>query len=153
MSLRIRPISYRAACEFIRAHHRHHPPPQGQKFALAVMSSEKLVGVATAGLPVARESNDGLTAEVTRVCTDGTHNACSFLYGRVRRVLQAMGYERILSYIKDDEPGTSLRAAGFQRTGETEGRSWNRQQRPRTDKHPTCKKQRFEWPPQKEVAA
>lgn len=108
------------------------------------MRGGKLVGVATAGLPVARKNNDGLTAEITRVCTDGTPNACSFLYGRVRRVCQAMGYERIISYITDDEPGTSLRAAGYVKTGETTPRSWDRKKRRRDDKHPTCAKQRFE---------
>jgi hypothetical protein len=144
LSLRVRPISFKAACAFIKAHHRHHPPPQGCKFAVAAVRAGKVVGVATAGRPVARESDDGITAEVTRVCSDGTPNVCSFLYARVRRVCQAMGYEKFVSYILDDEPGTSLVAAGFAKAGETEPRSWDRPKRRRTDKHPTQRKQRFE---------
>ena len=37
--------------------------------------------------------------EVTRLCTDGTKNACSFLYGAAARIAKEMGYKQIQTYI------------------------------------------------------
>lgn len=138
------PITFRSACDFITKLHRHHPKPQGCKFALAAMDGEKMVAVATAGRPVARKSDDGLTAEITRVCSDGTRNACSFIYGAMRRVLQAMGYQRILTFTLKSESGESLRGAGFEVTGETSGRSWSVPSRQRETKHELGTKVRWE---------
>jgi hypothetical protein len=36
VTLELQPISYPEACAFIRDHHRHHLPPQGWKFGIAV---------------------------------------------------------------------------------------------------------------------
>lgn len=47
------------------------------------------------------------------MCTDGTANACSFLYAAAARAGRALGYDRIQTYILADEPGTSLKAAGW----------------------------------------
>lgn len=79
--LTLTPLTRREAGAYIREVHRHHGPPQGFKFAIGVRRGEQLVGVATAGRPVARSLQDGHTIEVTRVATDGTPNACSMLYG------------------------------------------------------------------------
>jgi hypothetical protein len=104
-----------------------------------------LVGVAVTGRPVARALDDGLTAEVTRLCTDGTYNACSMLYAAARRVAQDKGYRRGVTYILESEDGASLRAAGWVRMWTVKGRSWNAPSRPREDKHPTCDKQAYGW--------
>lgn len=48
-------------------------------------------GVAIAGQPIARKLDDGLTIEVRRLCTDGTKDACSKLYGACARVLPGPG--------------------------------------------------------------
>ena len=78
--------------------------------------------MAIAGRPVARRLDDGKTLEVLRVCTDGTPNANSFLYGRVKRIAQLMGYEKIITYTLEEESGASLRAVGAGRGhGEAEG--------------------------------
>ena len=89
------------------------------------------------GRPVARGRDDGLTLEVTRLCTDGAKNACSFLYGAAARAGFALGYKRIGTYILQSEEGVSLRAAGWKMISEVKGRSWSCQSRPRVDKHPT----------------
>src|SRR5437870_1633786 len=111
--MRIVPITLRAACAFVAAHHRHHPPPRGHKFSLAVDDGGHLAGVAIVGRPVARALDDGFTLEVLRVCTLGTKNACSMLYGAARRIAKEMGYRRIVTYTLASEPGTSLRASGW----------------------------------------
>ena len=138
--LELQPITYKEACEFIRVHHRHHLPPQGWKFGIAVNDGEKVVGVITVGRPVARNLDNGWTLEVTRSCTDGTRNANSMLYGAARRAAFALGYKRIITYTLIEEPGTSLRAAGWKEMGTTGGGIWNRKSRPRVDTHPTGQK-------------
>jgi hypothetical protein len=87
--------------------------------------------------------DDGRTAEVTRLCTDGVKNGCSFLYGAAARVARAMGYTKIISYILESEDGASLRASGWTLAGIRGGGSWNRPNRKREDKAPTCKKKLY----------
>lgn len=124
--LRIAPITLRSACQFIAEHHRHNKPPRGHKFSVSVVDDDGIVGVATAGRPVARMLDDGLTLEVNRSCTDGTRNANSMLYGAVWRAARAMGYLRCITYTQHDECGASLRAAGWVRVKEISARgSWH----------------------------
>jgi hypothetical protein len=135
---------------FVSAHHRHHKPVIGHKFSLGAALGEKLVGVVIIGRPVARGRQDGETLEVTRLCTDGTKNACSFLYGAAARATFALGYRKIGTYILASEPGTSLTAAGWRMIAEVKGRSWDCPSRPRIDKHPTQDKLYFEFNPHPE---
>jgi hypothetical protein len=144
VKLQLAPISFDEAAAFVREHHRHHTPSVGHKFSLAARLGEETVGVAIIGRPVARGRDDGMTLEVTRLCTDGTKNACSFLYGAAARAAFALGYKRIGTYILKREPGTSLAAAGWKLIGEVRGRSWSTPSRLRTDKHPTEPKLLFE---------
>jgi hypothetical protein len=129
---------------FVSAHHRHHKPVIGHLFSIGAVLGEQLVGVAIVGRPVARMRDDGETAEVTRLCTDGTRNACSFLYGAAARAAFALGYKRIGTYILASETGATLNAAGWRMIGETKGGSWSRPSRGRDDKHPTEPKTLFE---------
>lgn len=130
-------IDLAEANAFVAHHHRHHKAVIGHKFSLGAVLGEKIVGVAIVGRPVARGRDDGGTLEVTRLCTDGTRNACSFLYGASAKAAFALGFKRIGTYILASEPGTSLSAAGWRLLGEVRGRSWSCQSRPRVDKHPT----------------
>lgn len=143
-TLRVVPCSIRQASGFVAQHHRHHKPPRGALFALACMDDDRLCGVAIVGRPVARGLQDGLTCEVTRLCTDGTRNACSILYGRARRAAGALGYRKVVTYTLPDEGGASLRAAGWDCAGAAGGGSWNCPSRPRTDQAPTQEKLRWE---------
>lgn len=135
-ALALCPVTIADARAFVARVHRHHRPPAGGLFAVAVARGESIAGVAIVGRPVARHRNDGWTCEVTRCCTDGTPNACSMLYGAAWRAARALGWRRLITYTLSSEPGTSLRAAGWRVIGETEGRSWNRPSRPRLDAHP-----------------
>lgn len=145
MKLFLAPIEFEDAAEFVRAHHRHHTPPRGHKFSLAALAEGDLIGVAIVGRPVSRERQDGRTLEVTRLCTIGTQNACSFLYNAAARATFALGCSRIGTYTLKREPGTSLIAAGWRVIAEVKGRSWNCPSRPRIDKHPT--EDKFLWEP------
>jgi hypothetical protein len=124
------PLHIRQANEFVARHHRHSRPTVGGKFALGAAVDGKLVGVAIAGRPVASRLDDGKTLEVLRVCTDGTRNTNSFLYGRVKRIAHLMGYEKVVTYTLEEESGASLRAVGAQVVGKVEPKEWSVPSRP-----------------------
>lgn len=144
--LALLPITLAHANAFVQRHHRHHRPVVGHKFSLAAVKAGQVVGVAIVGRPVSRVRDDGFTLEVTRLCTDGTPNACSFLYGAAARAAFALGYRRIGTYTLPDEEGTSLRAAGWQLLGERGGGSWSRAARHGEDRHPIEVKRLWERP-------
>lgn len=144
MRLTLAPITFRVACQYIAENHRHHRPPQGYKFGISAMCNGEIVGVVTVGRPVNRTLDDGRTAEVTRLCTDGTPNACSLLYGAAWRAAKAMGYTRIVTYILEEESGSSLKASGWVCTAKVRGTSWNNKSRSRQDAHPLGDKTRWE---------
>ncbi len=132
--LQIVPVTLRDANAYIEENHRHCGAARGCKFALgvAVDGSDKVCGVALVGRPVSRVLDDGFTLEVNRVCTDGTANACSALYGASWRVAREMGYRRLITYTRSAEPGISLMGAGWAIVGERPGKgSWDRRARPR----------------------
>jgi hypothetical protein len=53
---------------------------------------------------------------------------------------------RLITYTLKEEPGTSLKAAGWKVVRETRDGSWSRNGRPRIDKHPTGQKLLWEAP-------
>lgn len=144
MGIELARVSLSEANDFVAGLHRHHKPVVGHLFSLGAVLAGKLVGVVIVGRPVSRMRDDGITAEVTRLCTDGTKNACSFLYGAAARAAFALGFKRIGTYILKSESGISVKAAGWKLIGERGGGSWSTTSRPRTDKHPLEQKQLFE---------
>jgi hypothetical protein len=113
MALYLCHVELKEANEFIEKLHRHHKRIQGHRFSVGVLDSEfSLVGVSVVGRPVGGQ-HQGDWVEVTRCCTDGTKNACSFLYGASARAAKALGFARIQTYILESETGTSLKAANW----------------------------------------
>jgi hypothetical protein len=142
--IRLKPLTLAAANAYIEEHHRHHGAAVGCKFAIGLIDdTDELRGVVLTGRPVARMLDDGYTAEVTRLCTDGIKNGCSFLYSAAARAARAMGYTKIVTYILESEDGASLRASGWVFGGIRGGGSWHRVNRQRTDKAPLCRKKQF----------
>ena len=130
------PLSLIEANKFILENHRHHYKVIGHKFSIGLMKDGKLIGVAVCGRPVSRYLDNGKTLEITRLCTDGTKNACSKLYSACARIAREMGYEKIITYILQSESGVSLKASGW--TCEAKGvggESWSGKgrKRQRTD--------------------
>lgn len=144
MGFELVPISLKEANQFVSSHHRHHGPVAGHKFSIAASDGEKIVGVVIVGRPVSRYLDDGWTLEVTRLCTDGTRNACSMLYAAAWRAARAMGYKRLITYILESENGASLRAAGWRYVGQAGGSRWTGKRRPEVDLYPAQMKMRFE---------
>ena len=124
--MRVRPLTLKQANEFVERLHRHHKKVVGHRFSLGAFMEDVLVGVVIVGRPVARMVDQYRIAEVTRLCTDGTKNACSFLYGAAARVAKEMGFDAIQTYTLPSEGGSSLRASGWTFEGEAGGGDWNR---------------------------
>jgi hypothetical protein len=123
MSLRIVPMNLDDANDFVRRLHRHHKPTTGHKFSVGVADGDVIRGVAIGGRPVAPalQKSQPFSFEITRCCTDGARNACSMLYGAMRRAARAMGHQPIYTYSLPEEGGASLRAAGFRLDKEDAG--------------------------------
>lgn len=114
MAWELVPLSQREANRWIGAHHRHNRRVTGDLFRVGLVDDDgALHGVGIAGRPVGRGLDDGRTVEITRVCTDGTENACSMLYGALCRAAKALGYRRAVTYTLQSESGASVKAANF----------------------------------------
>ncbi|MBQ1570691.1 MAG: hypothetical protein IIZ78_06185 [Clostridiales bacterium] len=147
------PMTFRETNAYIARFHRHHSPVRQDRFRFGCELDGKLVGVIQVGNPVSRNLMDGQTCEVVRCCTDGTPNVCSFLYSRAARIAKEMGYKKIITYILQNELGTSLKASGWHLEEENVGGgSWIRSDRLNYEqlsifdskpKYPTEKKQRW----------
>lgn len=137
-------MTLKQANEVVSDLHRHHKPVVGHRFSIGVEKDGKLVGAVIVGRPVAHKTAQYAVAEVTRLVTDGTKNAPSTLYSAAARAAKAMGFERIQTFILEDEPGTSVKAAGWTFDGWTDGGTWNRPSRGgRRDDQPLVRKQRW----------
>lgn len=122
------PCTGRSALRWIAEHHRHLPKLQGALFAAAVEHGGQIVGVGTAGNP-ARKWQGTARFVITRVATlpvgllENGHAApyCTMLYAALCRAGAALGYREAWTYTLEHESGTSLRAAGFEFQGWSEG--------------------------------
>jgi hypothetical protein len=141
--MKVIPLSLKEAQAFVNQYHRHHKNPQGHKFSIGCMVNNTLVGICIVGRPLARMLDDGLTLEVTRLCTLEVKNICSFLYAKAARASKEMGYKRLYTYTLKEESGISLRASGWTLDGTVKGRSWSCPSRLRVDKHPLVDKNRW----------
>jgi hypothetical protein len=131
MTLDIAPCTVKAATKKVREWHRHLPDIQGGLFAAQCVDPDgNCLGVAIAGNP-SRVWQGQAKLVIQRVATQGAENACSALYGALCRAAKALGYREVWTYTLPHEPGTSLRAAGFEDMGLTDGGEWDRPSRAR----------------------
>ncbi len=149
-NLEIVPVAQRVAKAFVSAHHSHNKrPPAGWRFGAGVMNGGTLMGVVMVGRPVARLLDGQRVVEVNRLCirrdmpAEFRWNACSMLYGWAAREAKKRGFEKIITYIREAELGSTLRAAGWDCEGGTGGGTWSRKSRPRLDAHDTGRKVRW----------
>lgn len=149
MRLTTVPLTLREANRLVDDWHRHHVASRGHRFSIGVIDETgQIHGAVIVGRPVARAADYRAIAEVARLVTDGTPNACSMLYAAAARACKAMGFEKVWTYILDTEPGTSLKAAGwvFEDLTATRDRSWAEERGPapvRVEGQPTQPKARW----------
>jgi hypothetical protein len=131
--LRLVPLSLKDANEHVTAWHRHNKAVVQCIYRVGVADEDGVLrAVAIVERPKARGNADGDTVEITRLASDGTRNACSMLYGACARAAFALGYRRVITYIQGDEPGSSVKAAGFRIVAERPARKgWSAPSRPR----------------------
>jgi hypothetical protein len=134
---RVGAIPLTQAAAFVRRHHAHLGPPPAARFTLAATNGPTLAGVAIVGNPLSRALHAQGALEVTRLCTRRDiapalrWNIASMLLGAAAREAARRGATRLVTYIRDDEAGASLRAAGFTQVATVRGRSWHRPGRAR----------------------
>ena len=146
MKLIVVPVELKEANQFIDALHRHHKPVIFHRFSLGCVDETGLIhGVCVVGKPVARLAGKPRdVAEVSRLATDGTYNACSILYAAAARACKAMGFRRIQTYTLPVEGGASLRASGWVCEGAAGGGQWKHTDgKPRRTDQPTDVKTRW----------
>jgi hypothetical protein len=131
--VRLRNLNIDDGMAVVRRWHRHLDAPQGAKFAIGAFVDDELVGVALVGRPIARQADNGDTAEVIRVATNGYPNACSWLYSRAKRAAHALGFTKVITKTRPDESGASLRAVGAELLGTTRAQQWDRENRRRKE--------------------
>jgi hypothetical protein len=123
-------ISLRKAQEFVRRHHRHHPPPRVHSFSLGLFLDNVLIAVLIAAPPIAR----------ARRWTDD-RGLLPLHAGAPERRLTTTGpfrtYRPRFQLLQPDdhtlatEEGASLRASGWHPVAVTNGRPWGSTSRPR----------------------
>lgn len=136
--LQVRPATLKAAMKWCATVHRRLPRLQGGLWAVSAARGCDVVGFAIVGVPRARMLAARGWLEVARVAVlpgdaapSGNKGACSVLYAACARAARGMCAAGLITYTHLDEPGTSLRAAGWRDAGLTDGGEWDRDGRPR----------------------
>lgn len=137
MTLHVEPLTLAEANALVEKWHRHHKPCRGHRFSIGIFDEEnECHGAAIIGRPVGG-SSDGVDqsriAEVSRLVTNGSYNACSMLYAAAARAAKAMGYRWIQTFILSSEPGTSLKASGWKFARLSHPIGWDNGNRPRNE--------------------
>lgn len=143
MKWTIVPVTGKAALKWVADVHRHLPKLQGALFACGVALDGRLVGVGTVGNPARVWQGTGRMV-ISRVAalpdlpkvTDSRGQehaapACTMLYRALCDAGKALGYTEAWTYTLPWEDGRSLRAAGFEYQGETDGGDHDRASRRR----------------------
>lgn len=132
---------------FIGVFHRHVGQVVSHRFAMGAWVEETLVGTAVVGNTKARGLHERTAAEIVRLTTDGTFNACSFLYARCRVVWIALGGNprKLFTYTLESESGVSLRAAGFVVDGKVKGKEWDTPSRRRKERGGAQVEDKIRW--------
>lgn len=145
MPIRVFPWSVKAGLPWVRETHRHLPNVQGAKWCVGLRRDGVVVGAALVGHAARMLGTDSLA--VLRVAViEGVPNGCSMLYGACSKAARAMGAENMITYTLPDEPGTSLRAAGWVDGGMTDGGEHSRPSRRRPPAVDARPKRRW-WAP------
>jgi hypothetical protein len=147
--LDIQRVSFATARDFVARHHAHCAGPCAWRFGAAVWNGWTLLGVVIVGNPVAPAYANRRILEVNRLCVRRDvapplrWNACSMLYGWAAREAARRGFERIITYTREDEDGASLRAAGWTKEARIRGRGWHSTRRRRRNRNAWIDKDRW----------
>lgn len=110
------PASLQEANDYLAGRIRQYRPMHGCKFSVGCALDGELVGAAIVG----RCRDDSQALQIDRIYTTGGRTAYGMLYGAAARAAQALGYWRIIAFLRLDRPDSALRAAGWSRIGPME---------------------------------
>jgi len=127
----LRPWTVKQAKPWIHDVHRRLKKVQGGLWAIRVDRDGDVVGAALVGHAARMLAAQDVLCVLRVAVIDGQKNACSMLYGGCSRAAKAMGATGLITYTHQDEPGTSLKAAGWIWGGLTSGGEHSRESRPR----------------------
>lgn len=120
------PIGFKQARKFIQDHHRYLAAPRGCLFCVAAFDGPKIVAVAIVGRPVSRSQDDGVTAEISRLCThEAPQNTVTALISRIVTATRSIGYHRVITYIDGELDGAGFKAGNFVVTAEQPRVAWH----------------------------
>ena len=105
--------SFKVAKAFHRKYHRHLKSLIGHKFSIAAIENNKTLGIVTVGRPISRILDNGKTLEITRLTSLGSRNLCSQLYSKAIKECKNLNYEKVITYTRIDENGSSVKASNF----------------------------------------
>ncbi len=145
--MHVHPLTIRRAIAFVAEHHRRLPRARGL-WSVGLSRDAELVGCAVVGFPSRTQTIPELAhLRVLRLAVImDVPNGCSMLYGAAWRAARGMGARRMDTHTHLDEPGTSLRSAGWFFGGFTSGGEWARTSRPRAGAVDAAPKLRW-WAP------
>ncbi len=141
----MRPTTVREAMRIVARWHRRHPEMRGAMWALVLLVDQEPEGVITIARPCRELQRGAERLEASRVAVredlprikdehgkEHANSGCSMLYAAASRAARAMGATDLLTYTHEDEPGSSLRGAGWVKDGHiTKDESHDRVNRPR----------------------
>lgn len=120
------PITFHDARKFIQTHHSYLAAPRGCLFCVAAFVANDIVAVAIVNRPINPTMDDGVTAEISRLCThDAPRNTATALIRRVLQATRAIGYHRLITYVDGNRDGATWKAANFTVTAVTSRRQWH----------------------------
>jgi hypothetical protein len=107
--IQIHPLTLAQANDAIRAWHRHHKPIRAHLWSVGASIDGVLVAGACVERPKAPALCDGFTFEVSRLAIepseDRVRNVASRILAACRQAALALGYQRGISYTREDEWG------------------------------------------------
>lgn len=121
------PLTLLQANTLVSTLHRHHKKCTGHRFSIGAkrLDTGEIVGAAICGRPVSQFGTDfNKVLEVSRLVTNGSFNACSFLYGASARIAKEMGFNSIQTFILERERGSTLKACGWEFVHVSPGNPW-----------------------------
>jgi len=102
-------VTSQTARAFAAWAHPHIALPADAEFVIGAQSDRgALVGVVLVDRPGRWALDDGRTAEITCLVTDGTPNACPALLSAAWRAIRSKGYRRLIAHTSTGELGTGL---------------------------------------------
>lgn len=126
----IRPSTLRRCNAFVQTNHSYLSGVRGCIFTAEAFDGDDVTAVIIIGRPISPQQDDGVTAEITRLCTSGAapYATASALIKRARRACKAIGFERIISYCDSQAIAAAFKCSNFKKRRQQKRKGWHGRQ-------------------------